>query len=172
MQSVLLKDILTRNPEIKSVIDSSSDELIEVVMLQKSMPSDNEVTYSAALKMSPNIRRIINNNGNKLYVFLSRCCVVEKFHILQCYHCQKPGHHSKECPDKDELPTCMYCNERHQSKTCPDKSKRKCANCCNSNNRTHQANAHTHTAASYECPILKPYRDRVINNTENWREKN
>ena len=52
MKSILLKDILKRNCDIKNAIDSNPDETVEVVMIQKSIPSDNVVTYSAALKMS------------------------------------------------------------------------------------------------------------------------
>ena len=172
MKSILLKDILKRNSDIKNAIDSNPDETVEVVMIQKSMPSDNVVTYSAALKMSSNIRKLINDNGNKLYVSLSRCRVIERYHILQCYHCQKPGHHSNNCPDKDHEPTCLYCSGKHTSKMCTDKSKRCCSNCLNSSDSTHRMNAHSHTASGFECPALKPYRERVKYNTENWSGKN
>ena len=102
MKNALLNDILARNPTVKSVIDSSTNDFIKVVMLQKSMPSLNTVLYTAALKLSSNVRRVIHENNDKLYISLNRCNVYDRFHVVQCYHCQEPGHVSKNCPEKKE----------------------------------------------------------------------
>ena len=53
-------------------------------MFQKVMSDDDDVaTYSATLKMSSNIRKAIHNEGNEMFVSLSRCRVVERYHVLQ-----------------------------------------------------------------------------------------
>ena len=100
MKTVLLNDIIARNSSVKSVIDSSDDEFLQVVMLQKTMPSVNTVSYTAALKMSSKVRKVIYENDNKLYVSLKRCNVFDRYHVVQCYHCQTPGHLSNNCPSK------------------------------------------------------------------------
>ena len=172
MKSVLLKDILARNYDIKCLVDSSPEEILEVVMIQKFMPYANVVEYSAVLKMSSAIRKLIHNKGNRLYVSLSRCRIINKYQFLQCYHCQKPGHHSDNCPDKNNDPTCMYCSEKHKSKLCTQKKDKKCcSNCLNSNKASLKANACTHNAASMDCPMLKSLCEGIKNNTENWLEK-
>ena len=172
MKSTLLKDILSRNENVKEVIDSNPDETLEVMMILKSMPTNYEVSYTAVLKMSSKIRKIIHKSGNSLYVSLSRCRVTDRYHVLQCYHCQKPSHHSNDCPDKGKEPTCMYCSGKHKSKMCPDKSNKCCSNCLHSRNQTLQSNAYSHNAASLECPVMKPHRERIRDNTINWSGKN
>ena len=176
MKTVLIKDILSRNDSIRNVLDSDSNECLEVVMLQKMMPSDNQVSYIAALKMTSNVRKAIYENDNKIFVSLSRCKVFDRYHILQCYHCQKPGHSSSKCEAKKNgaLSTCMYCSDPHASSSCPvkyDRSRHCCSNCNASNDQTIKANAHTHTAASFMCPVLQPFKDNMKNKTENWLGK-
>ena len=168
MKTALLEDILLRNDDIKKALTSSPDESLEVLVIQKSMPSDHTVSYSAILKMSSNVRKAIHKRANRIYVSLSRCRVFDKYQILQCYHCQKPGHHSNNCPKKDDDPTCLYCGGNHKSKLCVDKGKKCCINCLNSSNDLHRSQANTHSAASIQCPILKPFRDNIKDKTENW----
>ena len=171
MKATLLADILTRNAYLKQITDCNSYDTIEVAMIQKRMPSDNVVNYSAVLKMSPSVRKAIYERGNKLYVSLSRCRVVDHYHILQCYHCQKPGHHSQHCPSKDEDATCLYCSGDHQSKMCTRKKDQCCSNCKNSANHQWKLNAHSHNAVSMECPVLKSHQEIIKNKTENWLGK-
>ena len=54
-KSILLKDILKRNLEIRDLINSGSQDFLEVVMLQKMIPTNKEVTYTAALNLNINI---------------------------------------------------------------------------------------------------------------------
>ena len=178
MKAVLLKDIMLRNKGIQSIIDSDSNEFIHVVTIQKVMPSSSYVTYNAVLKMSCQIRNYIHQNEDKLYVSFNRCRVTDRFHVTQCYHCQKPGHFSDNCSDKKDgkPPTCFYCSGSHASKSCPTKHQEDqdtcCVNCLKSNNPDMVENAKTHTAASYKCPILQSYVKNIKSKTENWQEKN
>ena len=173
MKSVLLDDILNRNPILRTMSDSPAN-VLSVVMIQKVMPTENTISYTAVLKMSSQIRKAIHDNGNRIYVSLNRCKVTDRYHVKQCYHCQKPGHLSKDCADKKEnkSPACFYCSGNHQSKTCPTKEDRCCINCIRSSNPDMVKGAKSHTAASYRCPILQSHVNNIKEKTENWVEKN
>ena len=177
MCNALLDDILLRNTTIKSIIDNSASEFISVVLLQKKMKNHDNVTYTAVLKMSCAVRKAIFDNGNKLYVSLRRCKVVDRYYVKQCYHCQQPGHVSDDCPTKsdDALPTCFYCSGPHSSAKCQNKqsgSHRRCANCLKSRNPDFVKGANSHTAASSECPIMRSYVESMKKKTANWKGKN
>ena len=178
MKEVLSKDILKRNQGVQNIIDSDHNEFLKVVTLQKIMPSDNYVSYNAVLKMSCKVRNYIHQNGDKLYISFNRCKVIDRFHVAQCYHCQKPGHYSNSCPDKKEgkLPTCFYCSGSHASKSCPTKHQEQheqcCANCLKSSNPNLVNGAKTHSAASPNCPIIQSFVKNIKGKTENWKGKN
>ena len=175
LKSVLRKDILKRNPTIKNLL-SNVDECMEVVMLQKVMPTKSEVTYTAALKMSVNIRKLIKANNDKIYISLSRCKVYDRFYVMQCYHCQKLGHTSSTCADKKNglSSTCFYCAGPHKSIECEHKTceeKHSCSNCARSEDPAIKAQACSHNAASQKCPLLIAYRESMKERTEYWSGK-
>ena len=177
MCNVLLDDIIKRNANVKSVIDGAPTEFITVVMVHKKINTNDHVTYTAVLKMSSAVRKAIFNNDNKLYVSLKRCKVTDRYHVKQCYHCQKPGHVSNDCPVKndDALPTCFYCSGPHSSATCTNKrseNNQRCANCLKSKNPEMVKGANSHTAASRSCPIMQSYVNNIKRKTVNWKEKN
>ena len=174
MKAILLKDILDRNSSVNALIDSSENNFLTVVMIQKVMPNRDTVSYMAVLKMSSPVRKAIHDNGNKLYVSLNRCRVTDRYHVKQCYHCQKHGHISDDCPDKKEhkSPSCFYCSNDHRSKDCPDKKNLCCVNCVKSNNPAIIKGAKSHSAASSQCPILQSHVKNIQGKTEDWMEKN
>ena len=174
MKAVLLDDILNRNSAIK-ILSERNGNFLNVVMIQKVMPSVNTVSYNAVLKMSSEMRKALHDNGDKIYVSLNRCKISDRFHIKQCYHCQKPGHISKDCRDKKENkpPTCFYCSGEHPSKQCHTKDTGHCCiNCMRSNNQDMIDNARSHTAASNKCPVLQAHSKNVRDKTEDWKGKN
>ena len=179
MRTVLRNDILRRNSALKNILDADKNESLEVVMVQKVMPSPNYVNYIAALKMTPRLRKSIADADDKLYISLKRCRVADRYHVMQCYNCQDPGHSADDCPDRNTegalIPTCGFCAKDHKSQDCPDKEnveKHSCANCLRSNNPEILKGARTHNATSRKCPILENHIKVIKNKTENWRGKN
>ena len=173
MKLTLKRDILRRNDCVRQVLESDSDATLEIVMLQKVMPSHSSVSYMAAMKMSSSVRKAIYDNGDRLYVSLKRCKVVDRFHIVQCFHCQEPGHLSKDCPTENA--TCYYCAGDHRSKECEHKNsedKKCCSNCLKSSNPEVKRNAKSHTAASHQCPVMQSHILNMKSKTERWQEKN
>ena len=111
MKQMVKDDILKRNPFLKPLVDAG--QTFDVVVLKEELTS-----YTVVIKISPEVRNLININGNKLFISLSRCEVKDRFHFIQCFHCQRIGHISTNCPDKAKMPVCMYCAGSHSSKMC------------------------------------------------------
>ena len=177
MKSILLEDILKRNTEIRDLINSGSHDFLEVIMLQKVMPTDIDVTFTAALKMSTGVRKLIKRYDDRIYVSLSRCKVFDRYYVTQCFHCQRFGHLSNNCRDNKNgvAPTCLYCAEHHRSANCPNKSckeKMCCSNCLKSNDPNIKAHASMHNAASLDCSLRKAIRENIRQKTADCLEKN
>ena len=95
------------------------------------------------IKVDTTTRNEIIKRKNYLYIGFQKCNVEDSIHIVQCFHCQKFGHKSLNCPEKEKEPICMYCNKEHLSKECKiknDNSQMKCRNC-----------GENHAANSKEC---------------------
>ena len=153
-------DFLKRNQFLQPLIDK--EHMFDVVVIKEERQS-----YTVIIKVSPEIREMISNHDDKLFVSLGRCGVNDRYH-MQCYHCQKLGHISTQCPDKDDGPTCMYCAESHPSKQCPskgDKKSHKCANCLHSNSENIRKNANTHNSVNSKCPTIERECKKLAENT-------
>lgn len=179
MKKVLYDDIVKRNSCISNILDHDSNETLDVVMVQKIMPNHNFVQYIAALKMTAKLRQAIADNGDKLYVSMKRCKVVDRYHVLQCYNCFVPGHSADECssttPDGELIPTCGFCAKEHKSSACPVKNnpeKHCCANCLRSDNPEISKGARSHSATNRNCPILQSHIKVIKNKTFDWKRKN
>ena len=57
----------------------------------------------AVIKVDPMVKEAIQSIGNRLYIGMGSCKVVERYHLLQCYKCQKFGHKegTNYCPLKN-----------------------------------------------------------------------
>ena len=105
-KNVLKNDIMRRNQFLQPLINEG--HTFDIVVIK-----EEEHSYSTVIKISPEIRDIIMKHGDKLFISLSRCDISDRYHYKQCFHCQRLGHISTECPQKDDAPTCMYCAGIH-----------------------------------------------------------
>ena len=107
----------------------------------------------------------------KLYIGLSICKVTERYHILQCYACQKFGH--RKGTEKCQLfntskNICLYCSGEHTSKICSVKKQSnlfKCNNCATSTENSIRTNCMGHTTTDAKCPLLQQALKLLMNRT-------
>ena len=123
----------------------------------------------AVLKMSPEIRTAIINDGGHVFLGLSRCRAYDRFWATQCRHCYKFGHTKDRCSGSGRPPTCGFCAGAHMSGDCPDKSLLKCANCSSSGSPPEVCN---HSASSLDCPVMISERQKAMENTNFGLSKN
>ena len=118
------------------------------------------------VKVSPVIRNhLLDNNG--LYVGNTRCPIFDRFHVKQCFKCQKIGHISTDC--REEHPVCMYCSAMHITGTCPNKKTKemyKCRNCAHSKDPAIKNSCDSHHSGSYQCPTIIREKKRMEERTD------
>ena len=127
----------------------------EVVYVKKHVQYVN-----AGIKVSPLIRNWVIRRGH-LFIGNSSCPVNDRIFIKQCFHCQKIGHVSKNCPAKTESATCLFCAESHRSAACTvkaDKTKHTCSNCLVNDRTVGRSN---HTANSFDCEHIQKEISRL-----------
>ena len=168
----LLDTILDKNDTVGSFVEEKNATL-DVIYVQK-----HRYSCTAPLRVSPDLREhILNSCDSKLYVFSARCRVEDRFFYHQCFHCQKLGHMSNSCPDKNKTPVCMYCSGPHFSRECnasvkKDHTKQCCSNCKSSDVPTISNNCTGHSAASQLCPITVQYIENLKSRTQLTDPKN
>ena len=158
----ILNDIIHKNKEIDVLKEKGCT--LELLLTK----TKGNSKY-AVLKVSPEIRAVVDRMHWFIYVGLSRCRAYDRFWVTQCYHCQRFGHVASNCLKKDQPPTCAFCAGHHASKTCDRKSTPRCANC---SNLDEPPGALSHFASSFDCPIMISQRQKVMENTEFSSSKN
>ena len=158
----ILAAILDKNEEIRKLYHE--DKTLKVVFV-------NKKDRYAVIQMAPEIRRLMSSSGDRLNLGLRQHTVKNRYHVIQCYHCQGFGHvaGSVYCPQKD-TPSCCFCAGTHQTKDCRAKKenkteKMKCVNCEVGGSREDKKYAKTHTASSMWCPSYINERARLMERT-------
>ena len=157
------------NPDISKLVHEKSEEFI--VLTCKPQQRDN-LKQQATVRVSNNIRKIIEIQGNRLYVGSSSCKVYDHFYVKRCNHCQKYNHYQSEC--KANHPTCGHCSETHESDSCPHKNLHDfypcCPNCSKSDK--HNNTMHTHSAFDRTCPSYQAEQNKLRKMTSYHNQKN
>ena len=152
----LRKEIINKNTFIRQ--HTENKKVFEIIFIDNNRDSN---FCHAVVKVDPDIKEAISNNGNRVFIGLSSCRAIEQYHLIQCYRCQEFGHKrdSLECPLKDTATqVCLYCTADHLSKSCTVKKnqdKLKCSNCLKSKNKVFNSSYEGHTSTSFTCPILQ-----------------
>ena len=148
-----------QNKSISDLMDRGSK--LDVVYIKA--PPQGKKFYTVGVRVSPDIRTVINKMKNKLYVGVSVHNIVDRFHIRRCNRCQKLGHYEDRC-DQATSEVCGYCAKNHRSDSCPDKNKdhkfHKCINC-----REEGMVASGHPAFWSRCPAYKAAQDKLKKGT-------
>lgn len=154
--------ICDKNPAIAETLAEDSESLNLVYFDQKK--------NFIVLRMSPDMRQVIRNQKDKIYLGFESLSTRDHFHVVQCFHCQGYAHKTGECPKKTEAATCLHCAGRHESRNCNFKqksAKRKCTNCANSRFPAERDTACGHTARDALCPFMINEKEKMIDRTAN-----
>ena len=161
--ATLIDEIMSKNESIAKLSDAGQE--LKVVFF------DDKDRF-AVLQVTCGIRDEIRKNGDKLCIGLERYHIKDRYHVIQCYHCQEFGHMSGSpfCKRKDEDPICFFCAGSHSSKDCQSKKSRKnsdikCTNCCKSRNKNERNSSTSHKASDTLCPFYVREKERIMNRT-------
>jgi hypothetical protein len=126
----------------------------------------------AVIKVAPEIRAMLADNRDRIFLKLRQHIVKDRFYVTQCFHCQRYGHvaGSVYCPNKDKCPTCAFCSGDHDTRQCKAKNdndlgRMKCVNCDVGGSKEDKRYAKSHPASSNLCPHYVNARGRLMENT-------
>ena len=174
-QDLLDKDTLTseitsgKNEEIKKLVDQGGR--VKVVHM-------NPAGRFAVVQVTPEIRNVIAQKGDKVFLKLRQYSVRDRYHVVQCFHCQEFGHvaGSIRCTKKDGEAVCAFCAGDHETRSCGhkkrnDTGKLNCANCQRSNNREDRRHARSHLSSSTLCPFYINERTKLMERTSGVKKE-
>ena len=116
---------------------------------------------NVVLKMHPDIRNAIHENGSYIYLPMIRIRAIDRYHIIHCYHCQNFSHMASKCPYKDKPMVCGKCTASHKASECKSLTL-KCALCVKLKNINHD-----HICGDRgKCQSYKIEQDRIRANTD------
>ena len=160
--------IMRFNPEIESYVNNGG--IFKVLgQLRKQNKNDS---LQANVRVSNNIRKLLENGGNRVCTgFGYSCKVYDHFHIKRCNICQKYNHYADNCPTK-QAPVCSYCAENHKSDDCSNRTATPfiptCVNCKLSKDQCNTA----HESSSNTCSTYKKAQDALRNSILYYNSKN
>ena len=174
-QDLLDKDTLIseitsgKNEEIKKLVDQGGR--VRVVHL-------NPTGRFAVLQVSPEIRNVIAQNGDKVFLKLRQYWIRDRYHVVQCFHCQEFGHvaGSARCTKKDGDAVCAFCAGDHETRSCGHKTrndtrKLNCVNCQKSSSREDRRHSRSHLASSTLCPFYIHERTKLMEKTSGVKKE-
>ena len=166
-ENELQEIILQAHPTIKSLVNHG--ETFSVLKIKKQLR--NESKYQATIRVSNSIRKIIEGQGNRLYICSYSCKVFDHFHVKRCNNCQCYGHYKADC--KASQPSCGYCAKNHHSENCPEKTNSAFLPCCsNCTNGKFDGEKHTHTSFDRTCPSYVAEQNQLRKTISYYNQKN
>ena len=169
-KETLLSEITSgKNEEIKKLVDQGGN--VKVVHM-------NPAGRFAVLQVTPEIRNVIAQKGDKVFLKLRQYWVRDRYHVVQCFHCQEFGHvaGSIRCTKKDGAAVCAFCAGDHETRSCGhkkrnDTGKLNCVNCQKSNSREDRRHSRSHLASSTLCPFYINERTKLMERTSGVKKE-
>ena len=90
-----IENVVKQNPQLKDKVDQFS--VIYSKNPREPSEEGNKGKYQVVARVSEEVRRIIKNADDKLYMDMVALKVVDRFYIKRCNNCQKFGHYEKDC---------------------------------------------------------------------------
>lgn len=148
----------------KNVYLQSLNNVHEKIKLVFDKPANgNTVHY--ILKCTPDVRRLIHNHGDVVCLKWARYNVRDRYHVFNCYFCQRYGHSENNCKFKSngDVACCGKCAGNHPTKDCTVNTNdgAKCINCIR-----HSRDDVNHVVNSKQCKSLDAEMARVRNITD------
>ena len=120
----------------------------------------DRIGYQLVLRVSEEIRRIIETNGDRIFMGFNSHRVFDRFYVKSCAKCHRFGQYHAKCTSKS---CCDYCGgEDHASEQCDvhhdekDQSKYKCVN-CEAAGKPHEG----HSSHWFKCPTYIEHQDKI-----------
>ena len=160
LRMCLESKFLEKNEKVNNLVENGRN-LFQVIYVNV---GSNHT--SVGVKVSPVIRNLLMED-QFLYVGNTRCKVLDRFDIRQCFKCQRIGHTSHLCPEPS--PICMFCGASHLTRFCPDKddrSKHRCTNCSHSSHPNLRDQCASHHSGLNLCPIIIQEKNNLKKRTE------
>ena len=153
--SEIVQSIQDKNENIKNVMNEETD--MKLLFTKPSTPGYK----TAVITVTPRIRKIIENNDNRVYLHMSRCRAYDHYWVIRCGKCTKYGHKTTNCHATE--PVCGHCAQTHLSNTCTNKHLLKCHHCL-----TNKREVTDHSSFSTQCPTFIQAKQNVIRRTIRW----
>ena len=174
MISDLDQDLLNKEALMDAILSDKNEGIKRLHQEGKtiSVVHVNKPGRYAVIKVAPEIRTMIADNRDRIFLKLRQHIVKDRFYVTQCFHCQRYGHvaGSVYCPNKDRSPTCAFCSGDHDTRQCRAKNdndlgRMKCVNCDVGGSKEDKKYAKSHPASSNLCPHYVNARGRLMENT-------
>ncbi len=155
-RGVIRETIIAKNTWMAEKMDKDED----FKMVAK-IKARND-TYHWVFKCTPKLRKAIFEHEDYLYTSFSKHKVRDRYHVIQCYKCQKYGHMSDKCQEVEQI--CPKCAGGHRLSECEVGTKR-CSNCKGRENvdSNHWANSNSCHSLLDELKRIKYRTDHGFN---------
>ena len=153
------RELCNKNENIRDLRDAG--------LVIKTVFVDKEKKF-AVVQMSPEIRESIRSKQDKVFLGFHCFPVRDRFHVVQCYHCQGFGHMARDgdCKKFSKPAVCHFCAGNHRSDRCTaKKNDAQCSNCLKSRNPRVKAKTSTHRASDELCPSYVRAKENLMSRT-------
>lgn len=163
----LLDAIVMAQPTIQTLIDNG--QIFSVLNVKSQRRNEN--LFQATVRMGNDIRTLISNQRDKLYIGSCSYRVFDHFHVKRCNKCQKYNHYEKEC--QADSHTCGLCAGNHSSSDCELSKKEKFTpSCCNCKGSAFDKEKDSHSAFSTTCPSYIAAQEKLKKSIHFYVAKN